>query len=198
MAATESPPVSPLDKQVARVGSYARMVLAVAAVVMGAIDRVAIANMHVQAEERERRLAGERHLTAIPGGRASDGRMTAENTAIVLDSTADMPDPASEQPTWRSVPLTVRFGDEQFRDGIDIDAAGFYARLREGSAHPSTAAPSPGAARRSWPPPPHGRREQTELAARARSTSPESPHFVTSTVPVAVRPTRSGRYMSST
>jgi len=36
MAATESPPVSPLDKQVARVGSYARMVLAVAAVVMGA------------------------------------------------------------------------------------------------------------------------------------------------------------------
>ena len=116
-----------------------------AAVVMGAIDRVAIANMHVQAEERERRLAGERHLTAIPGGRASDGRMTAENTAIVLDSTADMPDPASEQPTWRSVPLTVRFGDEQFRDGIDIDAAGFYARLREGSVHPSTAAPSPGA-----------------------------------------------------
>ena len=38
-----------------------------AAVVMGAIDRVAIANMHVQTEERERRLAGERHLTAHPG-----------------------------------------------------------------------------------------------------------------------------------
>ena len=115
------------------------------AVVMGAIDRVAIANMHVQTEERERRLAGERHLTAIPGGRSSDGRMTAENTAIVLDSTADMPYPAAEQPTWRSVPLTVRFGDEQFRDGIDIDAAAFYDRLRAGGAHPSTAAPSPGA-----------------------------------------------------
>jgi DegV family protein with EDD domain len=43
------------------------------------------------------------------------------------------------------VPLTVRFGDEQFRDGVDIDAAGFYARLRGGGAHPSTAAPSPGA-----------------------------------------------------
>ena len=37
------------------------------AVVMGAIDRVAIANMHVQTEERERRLAGERHLTRPPG-----------------------------------------------------------------------------------------------------------------------------------
>ena len=114
------------------------------AVVMGAIDRVAIANMHVQTEERERRLAGERHLRAIPGGRSSDGRMTAENTAIVLDSTADMPDPGGEHPTWRSVPLTVRFGDEQFRDGVDIDAAAFYDRLRAGGAHPSTAAPSPG------------------------------------------------------
>jgi DegV family protein with EDD domain len=55
-----------------------------------------------------------------------------------------MPDPAAEQPTWRSVPLTVRFGEEQFRDGIDIDAASFYDRLRAGGAHPSTAAPSPG------------------------------------------------------
>ncbi len=116
-----------------------------AAVIMGAIDRVAIANMHVQTEERERRLASERHLTALPGGRSSDARMTAENTAIVLDSTADMPDPAAEHPTWRSVPLTVRFGDEQFRDGVDIDAAAFYGRLRAGGAHPSTAAPSPGA-----------------------------------------------------
>jgi DegV family protein with EDD domain len=116
-----------------------------AAVVMGAIDRVAIANMHVQAEERERRLSGERHLRAIPGGRTTEGRMTAENTAIVLDSTADMPDAASVHPSWRSVPLTVRFGDEQFRDGVDIDATAFYERLRAGGAHPSTAAPSPGA-----------------------------------------------------
>src|SRR5439155_25145055 len=79
------------------------------------------------------------------GGRSSEIRMTAENTAIVLDSTADMPDPAGEQPTWRSVPLTVRFGDEQFRDGVDIDSASFYDRLRAGGPHPSTAAPSPGA-----------------------------------------------------
>jgi uncharacterized protein len=116
-----------------------------AAVVMGAIDRVAIANMHVQAEERERRLAGERHLTAIQGGRTTDRRMTAENTAIVLDSTADMPDAAKVYPSWRSVPLTVRFGEEQFRDGVDIDSAAFYDRLRAGGPHPSTAAPSPGA-----------------------------------------------------
>jgi uncharacterized protein len=116
-----------------------------AAVVMGAIDRVAIANMHVQAEERERRLAGERHLTAIPGGRTTESRMTAENTAIVLDSTADMPEAAQVHPSWRSVPLTVRFGEDQFRDGVDIDSATFYGRLRAGGPHPSTAAPSPGA-----------------------------------------------------
>jgi len=71
-------------------------------------------------------------------------RLTSENTAIVLDSTADLPDAAGRFPNWRVAPLHVRFGDESFRDGVDLDANGFYARLRESPTPPATAQPSPG------------------------------------------------------
>jgi DegV family protein with EDD domain len=70
--------------------------------------------------------------------------LSAANTAIVLDSTADLPDAADRFPNWRVVPLSVRFGDESLRDGVDIDAAEFYARLREESTFPTTSQPTPG------------------------------------------------------
>jgi fatty acid kinase fatty acid binding subunit len=71
-------------------------------------------------------------------------RLTAANTAIVLDSTADLPDAADRFPNWRVVPLYVNFGDESLRDGVDIDATEFYARLRESSVFPTTSQPTPG------------------------------------------------------
>jgi len=71
-------------------------------------------------------------------------RLTAENTAIVLDSTADLPDAAERFPNWRVVPLHVRFGDETFRDGVDLGPDAFYERLRASPAPPATAQPSPG------------------------------------------------------
>jgi DegV family protein with EDD domain len=71
-------------------------------------------------------------------------RLTAENTAIVLDSTADLPDAADRFPNWRIVPLYVRFGDESLRDGVDISAAEFYERLRGSSVFPTTSQPTPG------------------------------------------------------
>ena len=49
-------------------------------------------------------------------------KLGAENTAIVLDSTADLPDAAERFPNWRVVPLYVRFGDESLRDGVEITA----------------------------------------------------------------------------
>jgi DegV family protein with EDD domain len=70
--------------------------------------------------------------------------LTAENTAIVLDSTADLPDAADRFPNWRVVPLYVRFGDESLRDGVDIDDAGFYERLRGSTVFPTTSQPTPG------------------------------------------------------
>src|SRR4029077_14022434 len=70
--------------------------------------------------------------------------LTVENTAIVLDSTADLPDAANRFPNWRVVPLYVRFGDESLRDGVDIDPAEFYPRLRDPAVFPTTSQPTPG------------------------------------------------------
>ena len=71
-------------------------------------------------------------------------RLTAENTAIVLDSTADLPDAADRFRNWRVVPLYVRFGDESLRDGVDLDAEEFYSRLRKTTGFPTTSQPTPG------------------------------------------------------
>ena len=46
--------------------------------------------------------------------------LSAETTAIVLDSTADCPDPQARHANWRMVPLYVRFGDETFREYVDL------------------------------------------------------------------------------
>ena len=69
--------------------------------------------------------------------------LTADNTAIVLDSTADFPDAASRFPNWRVVPLYVNFGDESFRDGVDLDATAFYERLKASPTLPTTSQPTP-------------------------------------------------------
>ena len=69
--------------------------------------------------------------------------LTAENTAIVLDSTADLPDAAERFPNWRVVPLYVRFGDESFRDGVEISADDFYRRLQTDPEFPRTSQPTP-------------------------------------------------------
>jgi DegV family protein with EDD domain len=69
--------------------------------------------------------------------------LTAENTAIVIDSTADFPDAAERFPNWRVVPLYVNFGTESFRDGVDLTAAEFYARLPTAATLPTTSQPTP-------------------------------------------------------
>jgi DegV family protein with EDD domain len=70
--------------------------------------------------------------------------LSAENTAIVVDSTADFPEAPQRFPNWRVVPLYVRFGDESFRDYVDLTPAEFYGRLRAAQETPSTSQPTPG------------------------------------------------------
>lgn len=72
-------------------------------------------------------------------------RLSAGNTAIVLDSTADFPDAAERFPNFRVVPLSVAFGAETFRDYVDLGADEFYARLRSSPALPTTSQPPPAA-----------------------------------------------------
>ena len=69
-------------------------------------------------------------------------RLTAENTAIVLDSTADFPEAQERFPSWRVVPLYVLFGAESYRDYVDIGPAAFYARLRTADVLPTTSQPT--------------------------------------------------------
>ena len=65
------------------------------------------------------------------------------NTAIVLDSTADFPDGQRRFPSWRVVPLYVRFGAESFRDYVDLSPSEFYSRLRSAPELPTTSQPTP-------------------------------------------------------
>jgi hypothetical protein len=71
-------------------------------------------------------------------------KLTAANTAIVIDSTADFPGAGARFSNWRVVPLYVRFGDESYRDYVELAPAAFYERLRLAEQTPSTSQPTPG------------------------------------------------------
>ncbi|HXW77099.1 MAG TPA: DegV family protein, partial [Candidatus Eremiobacteraceae bacterium] len=68
--------------------------------------------------------------------------MTPGGVAVVTDSAADLGDAAAENGIT-VVPLTVRFGNEEFRDGVDLTESQFYQRLQTGGPMPITAAPAP-------------------------------------------------------
>jgi DegV family protein with EDD domain len=64
--------------------------------------------------------------------------------AVVTDSTADLPDAWRERYDIEVVPLKVLFGEETFRDGVDMSNEEFFARLATATKLPTTSAPSPG------------------------------------------------------
>jgi fatty acid kinase fatty acid binding subunit len=71
-------------------------------------------------------------------------KLDTANTAIVLDSTADFPEAPQRFPNWRVVPLYVRFGDETYRDYVELEPEAFYRRLRDSAVPPATSQPPPG------------------------------------------------------
>src|SRR4030042_878796 len=62
---------------------------------------------------------------------------------IVTDSTADLPHQLAKDLGITVVPVYLRFGDEVFRDRVDISEDEFYRRLINDPVHPSTTQPSP-------------------------------------------------------
>ena len=65
------------------------------------------------------------------------------NTRIIVDSTADLiPEFKSRVHT---VPLTVRFGDQEYIDGVTIDHKAFYEKLIENDVLPTTSQATPDA-----------------------------------------------------
>ncbi|MEP7223536.1 MAG: DegV family protein [Actinomycetota bacterium] len=69
--------------------------------------------------------------------------LTTENTAVVLDSTSDYPEAPARFPNMRFVPLYVRFGDETYRDYVELAPGEFYEKLRTSAVTPATAQPTP-------------------------------------------------------
>lgn len=63
---------------------------------------------------------------------------------IVTDSTAYLPEATVRQHDIRVVPLYVHFGEEAFKEGVDMSNEEFYARLKEAPTLPTTSQPSAG------------------------------------------------------
>ena len=115
------------------------------------VGDAALARVHVHADDAEAVLAAAAAFGVVSEPAVSDMRagireaasLRAGGTAIVYDSTADLPVP--ERDSWRMVPLTVHFGDEEVRDYVDLTVEEFYARLQSSPDHPRTSQPSTGA-----------------------------------------------------
>ncbi|MBP3635993.1 MAG: DegV family protein [Clostridia bacterium] len=62
---------------------------------------------------------------------------------IVIDSTADLP--SGQESLFSIVPLTIRFGEQEYIDGITITHKQFYEKLIESDVLPTTSQASPAA-----------------------------------------------------
>jgi len=63
--------------------------------------------------------------------------------AVITDSSAYLPPEFVEQYDIHVVPLTVLWGSETLRDGVDITPAEFLQRLAKDPIHPTTTQPNP-------------------------------------------------------
>ena len=63
---------------------------------------------------------------------------------IITDSTSDIPLETAKELGIRVVPIYVRFGDQLFRDGVDIQSEALYAMLTSATHwYPATSQPTP-------------------------------------------------------
>jgi len=62
---------------------------------------------------------------------------------IVTDSTSDISHELARTLSIEIVPVYVKFGDEVYRDGVDISGDGFYRKLATSFVYPVTSPPTP-------------------------------------------------------
>lgn len=63
---------------------------------------------------------------------------------IIADSTCDLPIALQRELNIDVLPLTIRFGDRVFKDGVDLSHAQFYKMMEKANALPSTSQINPG------------------------------------------------------
>ena len=68
----------------------------------------------------------------------------SERTAIVLDGTAALSDEVQRDFSFRTLPLHVLFGEEDFTAGVNLTHAQYYEKLAVSKMIPTTSAPSLG------------------------------------------------------
>lgn len=64
---------------------------------------------------------------------------------IVTDSSADLAPAEVERLGIEVVPLSIRFGADEYTDGVDLSVEQFYEKLASSAELPETSAPAPGA-----------------------------------------------------
>jgi DegV family protein with EDD domain len=88
------------------------------------------------------------HLQAVPVVLThaypvrSEGNM--KRVIVVTDSTAGLPADLAAQAGLRVIPLWVYFGEQGYRDGVDITTEQFYPMLAKSKKLPTTSQPSAG------------------------------------------------------
>jgi DegV family protein with EDD domain len=70
--------------------------------------------------------------------------MSSQKVLVVTDSTAYIPKEALAGLDIPIIPLWLIWGNDRFRDGVDIDPSTFYRRLQESKEFPTTSQPSAG------------------------------------------------------
>ncbi len=63
---------------------------------------------------------------------------------VITDSGCDLPDDVAQRLGIDVVPLTIRFGDDEYTDRVNLSPSQFWAKCKESKVLPETAAPSPG------------------------------------------------------
>ena len=69
------------------------------------------------------------------------GDDSAVTVKVVTDSLGDIPPEVAEELDITVIPLTVRFGTQTYRDGIDLTTEQFYDKLKRSRTIPTTAVP---------------------------------------------------------
>jgi DegV family protein with EDD domain len=62
---------------------------------------------------------------------------------IITDSSASIPPEVVEELGITIIPSLIRFGEEVYRDGVDLTTDQFYERLTQDKVHPTTSVPTP-------------------------------------------------------
>lgn len=94
------------------------------------------------------------YISLVSGGRPTvfgimeanieSGRMASVKTAIVTDSTAYLPKEVRERLGIRLIPLSVIFGEETYREEIDMTTDEFFAKVKQHPTLPTTSQPAVG------------------------------------------------------